>query len=65
MKKALDYRRHATECRQLAANAALPEHREQLLEMANTWEMLAEQREHEIDRQARLQALDDANGSSS
>jgi hypothetical protein len=57
MKKASDYRRHAEECRTLASSAALPEHRDQLLEMANTWDMLAQQREAELARQERIAAL--------
>jgi hypothetical protein len=57
MKKASDYRRHAEECRALASSAALPEHRDQLLEMAHTWDMLAQQREAELARQERIAAL--------
>jgi hypothetical protein len=57
MKKIADYRRQAEECLALARTAALPEHREQLLQMANTWHMLAEQREAELARQERIAAL--------
>ena len=57
MKKISDYKRHAEECRQLATAAALPEHRTQLVRMAETWEMLAEQREREAARQQRLENL--------
>ena len=45
MKKASDYRRHAAECGDLADRAALTEHRDQLLQMASTWDLLADQRE--------------------
>ena len=63
MKKASDYRRHAEECRALAESAALPEHRDQLLQMAGTWDMLAKQREAELARQRRIAALaTDGNG---
>jgi hypothetical protein len=62
MKKASDYRRHAQECRVLANSAALPEHRDQLLEMANTWDMLAQQREAELARQARMALITNGNG---
>ena len=57
MKKTCGYRRHAAECRSLASTAALPEHRDQLLEMASTWDMLAEQREAQIARQERIGTL--------
>jgi hypothetical protein len=57
MKKASEYRRHAEECRALAASAAVPEHRDQLLHMASTWDMLAEQREAELARQERIAPL--------
>jgi hypothetical protein len=57
MKKAFEYRRHAEECRQLAAGTPLPEQKAQLLEMASTWEMLADQREQELARQTRIAAL--------
>jgi hypothetical protein len=57
MKKISDYKRHAEECRKLAAAATLREHRSQLIGMAETWEMLADQREREIARQARLKKL--------
>lgn len=43
MKKASEYREHAVECRQLAS-AMEGEQRGQLLEMAATWERLAEER---------------------
>src|SRR5215207_5234515 len=44
MKKASEYRQHAEECRALARGLALGPHREQLLEMAQTWEKLAAER---------------------
>ncbi|WP_165842755.1 hypothetical protein [Phenylobacterium deserti] len=43
MKKASEYRKHAEECRHLAASME-GEQRAQLLEMAVTWERLAEER---------------------
>jgi hypothetical protein len=43
MKKASEYRRHAEECRVLAKGTQ-GEHRDQLLEMAETWERLAAER---------------------
>jgi hypothetical protein len=45
MKTAAEYRKHAEECRVLARQMPEGEQREQLLEMARTWESLAETRE--------------------
>jgi hypothetical protein len=45
MKKAEEYRAHAAECIAMARNEQNEEHRQQLLKMAETWEMLAVQRE--------------------
>lgn len=49
MKKASEYREHAVECRQLAATMD-GEHQRQLLEMADTWEQLAREREELVAR---------------
>lgn len=43
--KTSEYREQAAQCRRLAAQMDLPEHREQLLQMAATWEAMAEERE--------------------
>ena len=48
MKKVSDYRRHAEECRTLLSGAKTPEHREMLLNMAETWEALATAREKKL-----------------
>ncbi len=45
MKKASEYRKHAEECLALAKQVPEGEQREQLLEMARTWNVLAEDRE--------------------
>ncbi len=45
MRKAAEYRQHAQECRSIAAAMGAHEHREQLLEMAATWERMAAERE--------------------
>jgi hypothetical protein len=45
MKKASDYRQHAQECLALAKQVPEGEHRNQLLEMARTWENLADTRD--------------------
>jgi hypothetical protein len=44
MKKADDYRKHAAECRRLAAQMDRRDQREQLLAMALQWEELAHDR---------------------
>jgi|KBSSwiStaDraftv2_1062776.scaffolds.fasta_scaffold731528_3 DNA-binding transcriptional MerR regulator len=49
VKKLEEYLQHATECRDMA-QAAPPHHREQLLEMAKTWEQLAEARRHQVNK---------------
>src|SRR5687767_3352190 len=45
VRKASEYRQHADECRALARKLAQTAHRDQLLEMAETWERLAADRE--------------------
>jgi hypothetical protein len=44
MKTAAEYRQHAEECRMLARQLPEGEQRNQLLEMARTWDSLAEAR---------------------
>ena len=44
MKKASEYRQHADECRALAQAMEQGEQRDQLLEMAATWDRLAADR---------------------
>ena len=51
MRKIEDYIRHAQECRTLARTTAPSEHREQLLNMAQTWELLAQERRRELEKQ--------------
>ena len=53
MKKASEYRQHAEECRALA-NQMQGQQREQLLEMARTWDKLAEDRSDLIRRHPEL-----------
>ena len=48
MRKIQDYLKHAEECRLLARKTAPGEHRDQLLNMAQTWEALAAERDREI-----------------
>ena len=58
MSKVEEYRRHAEECRQLATKSSSEEARTQLLQMAETWEGLARDREEQIARQERIIALE-------
>jgi hypothetical protein len=44
MKTVEEYLRHAIECEALARKAMLPEQREMIAHMADTWRMLARQR---------------------
>lgn len=54
MKKASEYRRHAQECRDLAASMPSDAGRIQLLEMAEHWEKLAADRIELITRHPEL-----------
>jgi len=42
MRKAVEYRQHAAECRALARSVQKEDHRQQLLKMAEIWESLAD-----------------------
>lgn len=44
MKKVSEYRKHAEECRLLARQTVVEEHRRMLADMATTWDLLAETR---------------------
>lgn len=54
MRKASEYRQHAKECRDLAAHMEQAPQREQLIEMAEHWEQLAEDRAALIARHPEL-----------
>lgn len=58
MKKAHEYQEHAEQCRALAKNAANQEQRQMLVNMAETWESLARDREIRIARQQRIKSLE-------
>jgi hypothetical protein len=59
MKKASEYREHADQCRDLAKRMAPGEQRDQLLEMATTWEKLAAERSDLIRRHPELSIGDE------
>ena len=61
VRKASEYRQHAAECRELANKARSPQ-REMLLNMATTWQGLAEDRDKQIARQKRIEAFDELKG---
>jgi hypothetical protein len=50
MKKASEYRQHADECRAMADQTKPGPQRDQLLEMARTWDKLADERSDLIRR---------------
>ena len=54
MKTAAEYRKHADECRVLAKQMPEGEQRNQLLEMARTWDNLAKEREQLVLRHPEL-----------
>jgi hypothetical protein len=56
MRAATDYASRAEECRKLAKLAAKPEDWRHFLEMAETWDMLAKQRDDDI-KLAKVMAL--------
>jgi hypothetical protein len=58
MRKAEEYKKHADECRHLAASASNEDSRRQLLEMADTWESLARDRNNQLALQKRISALE-------
>jgi hypothetical protein len=49
MRDAAEYRTHADECMRLAHQLERKEHRETLIQMAQTWLRLAEKRERSVD----------------
>jgi hypothetical protein len=50
--KISDYLKHANDCRMLAKQAKVEEHREMLINMAASWEMLAESRSRPVTKGA-------------
>ena len=49
LKKLHEYLRHAEECREMA-RVAIPTHRLQLIQMAETWEQLAAARKRQLEK---------------
>ena len=55
MKKVSEYLGHVEECRALARHARSPQDREMLLNMAASWESLAEAREKQLNKKASVE----------
>ena len=62
MKKVEDYKRQADECRAMARATANEEQRQGLLSMAETWDGLAANRAIQVERQKRIDVLDEPRG---
>jgi len=60
VKKASEYRKHAEECRVLARQVPEGPQRDQLLEMARTWDALAADRKALIQKHPELALPDEA-----
>jgi hypothetical protein len=58
MKTVNDYLRHADECEALAKTSISEEQRLMILKMAETWRMLAAQRQRHILAQAKVEAIE-------
>jgi len=58
VKKMHEYLEHAAECREMARTAS-PAHRQQLEQMALTWEQLAAARKRRLDKEAKSDDEDD------
>jgi hypothetical protein len=59
VKKASDYRKHAEECRTLARQVPEGPQRDQLLEMARTWDNLADDRDALVKKHPELAVPDE------
>jgi hypothetical protein len=53
MRKIAEYEKHAQICRNMAAHASRPEHKQQLVEIAQAWEMLARERLKQLEKTLR------------
>lgn len=51
MRKVSEYEQHARDCRHMAASMKNPEHKKQLQDMAEAWEMLAAERRKHLAKQ--------------
>jgi hypothetical protein len=58
LKAVNQYLRHAEECEALARTAISEEQRQMIIKMAQTWRMLAKQRERHLLSKERIDAMD-------
>jgi hypothetical protein len=58
MKKLHEYLQHAAECREMA-RSALPSHKAQLEQMAQTWDALAEARKRQLAKEGKTKEDDE------
>jgi hypothetical protein len=57
LKKLYEYLQHAAECREMARTAP-PVHRQQLEQMAETWEQLAQARRRKLEKSGKTEDED-------
>jgi len=50
MQRMSEYRQYAQDCRKLAASLMNPLHKQKLQEMATVWDMLAEERKLDLEK---------------
>ena len=62
MKKTDEYAQNANDCRKLAKQMAVGEQQEQLFKMAETWEVLAAERERTLRNRVEMDAVAPAVG---
>jgi hypothetical protein len=58
MRKVEEYKKNAAECRAMARNSTNEEHRQGLIQMAETWESLAAERVRQIGSEKRIDPFD-------
>lgn len=59
MRKVSEYMEHAAECRRMANQMRDSQHKKQLEDMAQAWEMLARERTRELAKAAKADAASD------
>jgi hypothetical protein len=55
LKKLHEYLEHAAECRDMARTVSAAGHRDQLIQMAETWEQLAAARKRKMERDGKAE----------
>jgi hypothetical protein len=62
MRKVSEYLEHAAECRKMASQMRNPQHKKQLEDMAQAWEMLARERARQLAKTAKVDAAPESEG---